>query len=209
PEFDAGNLDRYVGLLADRVRLAKRLERAVRFVADVTHIEAAVPRGDLRELHELLRLAVAPDFVLEAARESDRAFAHALIDELRHARDLVVARGPLVVVAHHLATDGRMTDHHEHVERGGMPPALGQIVRDRPRRRPVRADDDCRDPLRDLTLRRRTAGEPLGRVIVNVDETRRDGESAGVDDSIAVSRFHRADRDDAVPFDADVAAAKR
>ena len=60
-------------LLADGDGLADRLERAVRFVANVRDVEAAVPRGHARQRHELLGRCVAADLVFETRRETDRA----------------------------------------------------------------------------------------------------------------------------------------
>ena len=59
PELDVGDLDGQARLLADVDRFLEGIERAVRFVPDVAHVEAAVPGGRFRELDELPGLAVA------------------------------------------------------------------------------------------------------------------------------------------------------
>ena len=208
-ELDVGNLHRDVRAFADSDRFLQRVEALVRFVANMRHVDAAVAGDDPGELDQLRRLAVAADFVLEAARQPGRAFAHPLIDEQRHPRDLVGARRALEVVLHHLATHGGVPDERRDVDRGRRLLSLGQIVADRPRRIAVWPDDDRRDPLRDLRRRAGVRGQPLGRVVVDVDEAGCDDEAAAVDHHVARLRLQVADRDDAIVDEANVGAPQR
>ena len=56
-ELDVRDLHRDARPLADRDRLAQRLEALVRLVADVRHVDAAVARGHLRQLDQLAGFA--------------------------------------------------------------------------------------------------------------------------------------------------------
>ena len=208
-ELDVRNLDRDVRALADRDRFPQRVEALVGLVADVRHVDAAVAGHDFRQLDELAGLGVAADFVFEAARQAGGAFAHPLIDEQRHARDLVGARGALEVVLHHQPAHGRVADERRDVDGGRRAPPLGQVVADRPRRVAVRPDDDRGDALRDLGLGRRIGGQPRGRMIVDVDEAGRDDEAVAVDHGVPGLRLDVADGDDAIVDEADVGAPQR
>jgi hypothetical protein len=190
-------------------RLPKRLEALVRFVADVRHVDAAVPRRDFRELDELARLGIAADFVLETARQPHGALAHRLIEERRHPRHLVGPRRTLEIVAHHQAANRRMAGERGDVERGRIAAALRQVLANRPRRPAVGPDDGGRDTLRDLRFRCRVAGQFLGRVVVDVDEARRDDQSRAGDDRVAALGSAAVDRHDAIVDDAHVDVPER
>ena len=167
-------------------------------------------RGDLRELHELAGVGVAADFVLQAARQTHRAFAHPLLDERRHLLNLGVGSRTLVVVAHRQPADSRMADHDGDVHgRGALPPRR-EVLSDRPRRAAVRTEHHRGNPLCDLGRRRRLRRELGGGVIVDVDESWSDDQSFGVDDAVARERLHiRTHADDAIVHDADVGAPQR
>jgi hypothetical protein len=160
-----------------------------------------------RHRNQLPRFAVAADLVFEPARQSDRPFRHRLIDERRHFLDLVVSRRSFVVVPHHAPSDGGVARHDEDVQRRGMRAAFGEVGGDRPRRRPVGADDDGGDPLRDLRRRARFVGQRAGRMIVQVDEPGGEHQSRAVDDAVSRAWFDIADRDDPILLEPHVAAA--
>ena len=121
-----------------------------------------MPRGCFRQLDELVRLGVAADFVFEAARQPQGPFAHRLIDERRHPRDLVRAGRALEVVAHHQTPHRRVTGERGDVDRSGAAPAFRQIVADWPRRPAIRPDHDGRDALRHLRRSLRVARQFIG-----------------------------------------------
>ena len=125
-----------------------------------------------RQRHDLVGRRVAADFVLEAARQRDRALAHALIDQRLHLRHFVRPGGALVVFAHHQLADGGMANGGEHVDRGRRGAQLRQVIRDRPRRAAVLADEQRGDALRHLAGGERFGEQAVGGVVVRVDEAR-------------------------------------
>jgi hypothetical protein len=92
--------------------------------------------------------------------------------------------------------------HDEHVHGRPVAAALGKIRGDRPRRRSVSADDDRRDALGHLRGSGRIVHQPGGRVVVDVDEARREHEPARIDDRVATARLDGADGYDAPVLDA-------
>ncbi len=94
-----------------------------------------------------------------------------------------------------------------HRYRRGAPP--GQVVADWERRAAVLSDEHGGDALRDLRDRLRIAVEPLGRVIVDVDESGRHHQTCCIEHTIVWRRRDRPDAANGVPFDADIDASQR
>ena len=186
-------------------RLVERLEALVGLVADVGHVEAAAPGGGLRELDELVGRGIAADVVLEARGQAERALGHPLLDEGGHLRDLLGRGLAPEVLAHHEAAHGLVADHRHHVDRGRRLLALREVLGDRPGRVAVGPEDERRDALRDLRLGERIGLQAVRRVVVHVDEARREDEPLAPDDPFALLRRELADLGDPVAFDADVA----
>ena len=82
-------LDGNVRAFADGDFFVERGEAFVAFVANVSHVKAAVSGRDFGFGDDFVGGAVAGDVVLEAGGEADGAFVHGLLDELRHFCDFV------------------------------------------------------------------------------------------------------------------------
>ncbi len=203
------DLHGHVRLLADRDGFLKRFERAVGLVANMAHVEAAALGGDRRQGDQLFRVAVAADLIFESARETDGAFPHSAIDERRHPGHFLVARGPLVVIAHHRTTYRRVADHHQDVHSRRVSATLGQVLSDRPRRRSVRAHHQRRDALRNLGFGRGIRDQRGRRMVVDIDEAGSQDEPLCRDDRVTWPRRHIPDVGDVVAFDPDVAGPER
>ncbi len=207
--LDVGDLHGQAGLLPDLDRLPESLETPIRLVARVRHVEAAVAGGRGGHRDELPRVAVASDLVLEARGEAGRALAHPLLDEGGHFRGLFVGRNALEVLSHHELADRGVADHRHDVDGRRRRAQLPEVVADRPGGSAVRTLDDGRDSLRDLRLGKRHRQQLVGRVVVDVDESRREHEAPAVDDALALLRLDVADGRDRVAFHANVRRLKR
>ena len=161
-QFDVRDLHRELRLLANRNRLVDGLERAIRFVADVRDVEAAVARSHARQRHELRRRCVATDLVLESRREADGAFSTGLVDERHHFRDLSRRRLASKIVAHHRSPDGGMPDEHRDVDRRRLRSASREVVTNRQRRAAVLTQENGSDALGHLRVGLGIRVQPVG-----------------------------------------------
>ena len=153
--------------------------------------------------------AVACDVVLDAARYSDSALAHRLIDELHHALDFRGGCSPPEILLHHLLADAGMTDDDGQIQGGRIATARIEPRTDRVRRITVETEHDAGDSLSDLRLRERLLLQRLVRVVVHVDEAGRQHQAARIDDRVVRLRLECADPLDAIADDADIRGAQR
>ena len=102
-----------------------------------------------------------------------------------------------------------VADGGQHVERRGLAAQPIEILANRPRRAAVLPDEDRRDALRDLRRRERLGEQAVGRVVVRIDEPRREHEAVRVDDRIAGGRRDVADLGDPAVDHAHAARPRR
>ena len=181
------------------MRLVHRLEALVRLVAAVRHVEAAVLRRGLRERDELVGRGIAADVVLETRGKarwrlpSSPGSTSAAIFAVSSGVDLRLKSSPIT----RLRTVAWPTIVITLTVAGALSRSA-RYVGDRPRRVAVGPEDEGRDALRDLGLGQRIGGQPLGRVVVDVDEAGREDELFAPDHALAVSGRQLADLDDPV-----------
>ncbi|MFN9946608.1 MAG: hypothetical protein ACK56S_07155 [Planctomycetota bacterium] len=197
------DLDGDAGPLADRDRLGDGVEHGVVLAADVAGVDALVRRDGLGERDEFVGRGVDARHVDQARRHAERARAHALVDERRHARQFASV-GRAVRGAEHRAADGAVADEAAVVDADA---ALLQAREVRPEvldRAAAVAGDHRRDPHAQEVGTHGFADDLGVDVDVHVDEPRRHGEPVDAQGRRAGRRRHGTDGGDAAAADADV-----
>ena len=179
--------------------------RVVALVADVTGVEAAVLADHAAQLDHLRDVREGARHIEEPAREAERPLLHAGAHQLAHALDLLRGGVP-VLLAHDLRAHRVVPDHLADVEAHAVPEERLALRREAHRAAAVRVDHHRREALRQQgpAVRQLRRGQPLARVVVHVDEARRDGEPAGVDPPLGLHVVQVADRGDPVASHGDV-----
>ncbi len=227
--FEMPDLRRNRGALGDREHFVERLEDASAFRALMREIHAAVPRGDLRELDDLVSRCEAIGHVLQRRAEPERALLHRLRDQLPHLLELGCRCGT-VGFADHVVANAARAHQRGDVDRrprsileplevvGQRAPVLRDAeVRGRRRRfgdepivhrrdRRALAGHLGRDALHDLAGRAAVDEHVELRLAQQIDEPRRDDQVRGIDRRRAAGVADHADRRDAIFCDGDVAA---
>ncbi len=189
------DLDRDPRLAADAYRFADRVEKPFFLVAHMGHIDPAVFRSDLRERDQFLGRSGETGVVLEARRQPERAFFHRHIHYQKHLGQLFGRSLSPVIAVHNLFAQTGVADERADV-RADLAVQLREVIRDRIRRAAVGSDKDRRDALRDLVRCGAFFNESVLRMIVDIDESRREDLAAGVDHGLVLLLLERADLDD-------------
>ena len=212
--------------LANRDRLLHGGHHIGPLVAVVRRVDAAVPGNDLAQLGDLIGRRQGAGRHRQHARQSERSVAHGFVEQFLHAGELLGSR-PVEARPHHSLPDvvqpdiGRDVHGHARLLDGvevffqcGELPGLA-LGRSRPRVIRVRpcgvafAEHLGRHTLPNLARGIAVLEQQIIRVRVNVDEPRRDNQTAGIDLARRHSRRNPADGDDPVTANGHVAERPR
>ena len=131
-KLDVRDLNGNTRALADRDRFLERVERLVRFVADVRHVDAAVvarPFSRARRARSSRRSRRLGPRDRSTTRRRRRASLPRRDAPSAH---LVRPRRALVVVGHHEPPHGGVADHHRPVSAAGIRRGVREVLEDRP-----------------------------------------------------------------------------
>ena len=106
PDLQVVDHDRQSGLLANLNRLGDGLLHAKAFAADMRDVDAAVFRGDLRQLDQLLGRGVGRRRVDQRRGEAERPLLHGALEDGLLLLELLGAR-PAIRHSHHLLAQHR------------------------------------------------------------------------------------------------------
>ena len=168
-----GDLHRQLRALADGDGFLHGVHREVGFVADVRDVEAALGAGGARHLDHLFDVGIAARPRIRGPTTGRRRPppwpgppARACGRSRRRGRD-ACSRCPSPA-ARMVACPASTTTFTA----GGLARRRSMYPAQRPRRAAVLPDGQGRDALRHLRRRRRLLQQPVGRVVVDVDEAR-------------------------------------
>src|SRR2546423_294110 len=174
-------LNRETRLAPDSDGLPECAHHLVSLVAYMAHVDTVITGRAARKRDHLFGRTGMADVVFEAGREPECSLAHSLLDEPRHLLDLLACRMTVITFTHHALAHCRMADEREDVECDMPLLARSEVIRDGPRRVAVRPHGQRRDSLRHLACGSRLGLEPVLRVIMNIDKSRRDDHPARLD----------------------------
>ena len=155
----------------------------VGFVADVAAVDAAELRRHPGHRDDFAGLRVRTRGVVEAARQPERAGAHALPHDVHHLRELLGV-GIAIRHPHHRLANRSVRHHQADVETDALLVVARALRREIGRAAAIRIDEHGRDALREhrLPVLQFVGGQAAAGVRVDVDEAgrQRRGPSASI-----------------------------
>ena len=125
-----------------------------------------------------------------------------LEQDVSHRRHFVVSGESHVILTHDFAADGAVPGVGGDIDGHRRLLEAGKEVRQRIEMSAVLSDDECRHALADGGERIRMFVQLMPVMTVSVDETRRQHETARIDNGVRTGRFDIADSRDAILQDA-------
>jgi hypothetical protein len=134
---------------------------------------------------------------------------HGLIDELLHLVNFLGSGEAFVIDVHDLFANGGVAGKNRDVESGMKLLDIADPGDERPGRVAVGPLDGGGDALGDLRFGERIGEQPIGGVIVNVNEAGSEDQTVRVDHGFVFLRLQVANFDDVIENDADIHFAER
>ena len=179
---DDADQARFLGDRDDFLHRRDQADRVVALVTDMAAVDAAELRGHSREGDDLAGFRIGTRGIVQAARQSERACAHALPDQVHHLGDLLGV-GVAIRHAHHRLAHRAVRNHQPDVEPDPLLAVARALVAEVRRTATVRIDEDRGDALGEhrLTVLEGLGGEARPGVRMHVDEARGDDKPGRVD----------------------------